>query len=82
MKKMKKLIIVFSVILTTAMGFAQETETSKKEAVQKTVYTCPHHKKMTSNMPGKCSKCQMDLVEVSTLKLELTELLFPARSFA
>ena len=27
------------------------------------IYTCPMHPEVTSNKPGKCSKCNMDLKE-------------------
>lgn len=33
----------------------------RKEVAAKTVYTCPMHADVTSDKPGKCSKCGMDL---------------------
>ncbi len=35
---------------------------SKPESAVKT-YTCPMHPEVKSDMPGKCPKCGMDLVE-------------------
>lgn len=67
---MKKLIIVLSVFLAAhAISFAQtKTETSKKEAVNKTIYTCSMHPEVVSDKEGKCPKCGMKLVKKMTLK--------------
>lgn len=35
---------------------------TKKQAAAVT-YTCPMHSEVTSDQPGKCPKCKMDLVE-------------------
>jgi len=69
---MKKLIIVLSVFLAAqTVSFAQtKTETSKKEAVNKTIYTCSMHSEVVSDKEGKCSKCGMKLVKKTTLKSE------------
>lgn len=32
-------------------------------ATQKAAYSCPMHPEVTSDKPGKCSKCGMDLVK-------------------
>ena len=34
-------------------------------------YTCPMHSEVTSDKPGKCPKCGMDLVEKNKLKVHL-----------
>lgn len=60
---MKKLIIVLSLILAAhTFSFAQ-TETSKKEAKTKTIYTCSMHAEIVSDKEGKCPKCGMKLVK-------------------
>lgn len=41
-------------------GSAGDTE---HEAMDKTVYTCPMHPEVLSNVPGSCPKCGMKLVE-------------------
>jgi len=66
---MKTFIIALSFFFAAnSMSFAQnKSESSKKEA-QKSTFTCPDHRDVTSDTPGKCSKCGMKLVEVSTLK--------------
>ncbi len=67
---MKKLIIVLSVFLAAhTLGFAQtKTETSKKEAQTKTIYTCPMHSEVVSEKEGKCPKCGMELVKKNQIK--------------
>jgi hypothetical protein len=67
---MKKLIIVLSVFLAAhTAGFAQtKTETSNKEAVTKTIYTCSMHAEVISVKHGKCPKCGMKLVEKNQIK--------------
>jgi len=67
---MKKLIIVLSVFLAAhTFSFAQnKTETSKNEAVNKTIYTCSMHSEVVSDKEGKCPKCGMKLVKKTTLK--------------
>ena len=39
----------------------KKTKNTKKMAVMD--YSCPMHPEVTSNKPGKCSKCGMDLVK-------------------
>lgn len=67
---MKKLISILSLFLVAnTVGFAQTiTDTLKPQEVQKSTFTCPHHKDVVSDTPGKCSKCGMELVEKTTLK--------------
>ena len=38
-------------------------ETKKSKKVTAIIYTCPMHPEVTSDKPGKCSKCGMDLVK-------------------
>ena len=65
---MKKLIIVLSVFLAAhTVSFAQK-ETSKKEEVNQTIYTCSMHPKVMSDKEGKCPKCGMELVKKMTMK--------------
>jgi len=68
---MKKLIIVLSVFLAAhTVSFAQtKTETSKKEEVTKTIYTCSMHPKVVSDKEGKCPKCGMELVKSNQKKV-------------
>ena len=61
---MKKAIILLMAILTSFGSFAQKakanSDTSKAGTVIYT-YSCPMHPEVTSDKPGKCSKCGMDL---------------------
>lgn len=40
-----------------------QTPQDKSANSQKVEYTCPHHPEVVQNMPGKCPKCGMTLVE-------------------
>lgn len=60
---MKKYIMLLIAALTisSVSVFAQE-KAGKKDTTQHTVlYACPMHPEITSNQPGKCTKCGMDL---------------------
>ena len=39
------------------------TEKKSEKQNMATTYTCPMHPEVTSDKPGKCPKCGMDLVE-------------------
>ena len=41
----------------------KKMETKKSKKVAAIIYTCPMHPEVTSDKPGKCSKCGMDLVK-------------------
>ncbi|MGY3053126.1 hypothetical protein ACVWYG_001323 [Pedobacter sp. UYEF25] len=45
------------------MNDNMKSSTTKKSKTMATVYTCTMHPEVTSNKPGKCSKCGMDLVK-------------------
>ena len=63
---MKKLII-FSLAITGVIStFAQSTKDvqpkNKIDTATKTVYACGMHPDVTSDKPGRCAKCGMELV--------------------
>lgn len=74
---MKKSLILTVVLGLAGLVFAGCSK--KEEAQQKpmsaadsvkveqaaAVYACPMHPEVTSDKPGKCSKCGMDLVEAT-----------------
>lgn len=65
---MKKLLILVIVLaagtMTTFAQSAKETlPKGKTDTAFKTVYTCPMHPEVTSDKPGKCPKCGMDLMK-------------------
>ena len=62
---MKKLFIVAVVLTASLATFAQKAKANsvenKKGSVIATAYSCPMHPEVTSDKPGKCSKCGMNL---------------------
>jgi transcription initiation factor IIE alpha subunit len=64
MKSLKMLMMATLTILSVAV-LAQDTTTKKikapKQKTEKVKYSCPMHSDITSNKPGKCTKCGMDL---------------------
>lgn len=61
---MKKTIILFAVIVNALGAFAQKAKADDpkyKAGTVLTTYSCPMHPEVTSDKPGKCSKCGMDL---------------------
>ena len=72
---MKRLIIFLLALTTGFITFAQE-KAGKKDPTQHPVfYTCPMHPDVTSNKPGKCPKCGMDLTlsKKEQMKKEVTK---------
>jgi hypothetical protein len=64
-----KLIVALTVLGLlglSAISYSQEGEPKEKgkneTTQQKEVYTCPMHAEVTSDKPGKCPKCGMNLV--------------------
>ena len=74
---MKKLLILLVVLTSTTVTFAQNSKDTMPKgktamAVKKT-YTCLMHPEVTSDKPGKCPKCGMDLVEKKPMKKSSTK---------
>lgn len=67
---MKIAIGIISIFLAmNTVGFAQKTiQHPKKTEIQSAKFSCPMHKKVGSDKPGKCAKCGMKLVENVALK--------------
>jgi hypothetical protein len=67
---MKKAFIILSLLaLTIGIGAcnSNSSQTETKEAANpKGKYYCTMHPEITSEKPGTCSKCGMDLVERDT----------------
>ena len=66
MKSLKMLMVAALTILSVTV-FAQDstnhTKKAHKQQSEKMKYSCPMHPEVTSDKPGKCSKCGMDLVK-------------------
>jgi uncharacterized paraquat-inducible protein A len=66
MKSLRMLMLAVLTILSVSV-FAQDTtshsEKSHKHQSEKMKYSCPMHPEVTSEKPGKCPKCGMDLTK-------------------
>ena len=61
---MKKILVLAVAFLFTSVGIFAQEKAGKKDTAhhhQATVYTCPMHPDVTSDKPGKCPKCGMNL---------------------
>lgn len=61
---MKRVIVLIIVIISGFGTFAQKSKNNqpvKKTAPMQAIYTCPMHPDVSSDKPGKCPKCGMDL---------------------
>ena len=56
--------MIAAITILSVSVFAQDTAKHKmsKHQIDKMKYSCPMHPEVTSDKPGKCSKCGMDLV--------------------
>ncbi|MES1197704.1 MAG: heavy metal-binding domain-containing protein [Chitinophagaceae bacterium] len=64
MKTLKMLAMAALTIVSMSVFAQDSTEQKMKSKGQKTEmikYSCPMHSEVTSDKPGKCSKCGMDL---------------------
>ena len=56
-------LMIAALTISSISVFAQE-KAGKKDTTQHTVlYACPMHPNVTSDKPGKCPECGMDLKE-------------------
>lgn len=67
------------IMITGALGtFAQKDKMnkSKSSAIVSAKYTCPMHPDVSSDKPGKCSKCGMDLLlsKKEQMKMEVMKI--------
>ncbi len=60
-------LLVGGLVITALSVSAQNTKPgNQKTTQQKVQYTCPMHKQVISDKPGKCPICGMDLVVLKT----------------
>jgi hypothetical protein len=69
---MKKILFIFTILLSTQVLFAQADHQQAdhkvvkgKKVPESTIqakYTCPMHPEVVSNVTGKCPKCSSDLL--------------------
>ncbi len=61
---MKALILILMAITISFVSFAQKNKDNTKTtktAISQAQYSCSMHPDVTSDKPGKCSKCNLDL---------------------
>lgn len=64
---MKKLVILLLMFVSASASFAQKAKQPTPEVITSSTtalytYSCPTHPDVTSDKPGKCSKCGQDLL--------------------
>ena len=67
---MKTIIMAFAILLAGTATFAQTKKSTHKHHHSTTAqkYTCTMHPEVVMNKPGKCPKCNMDLVAMKSKK--------------
>jgi putative DNA topoisomerase len=60
---MKKIIVIVFALFAASTTFAQKDKMQKPDSTAsvKLEYSCPMHPEVTSDKPGKCTKCGMEL---------------------
>ena len=71
MKTHKILLMAVLTIISTSL-FAQDTSmhNMKMHKMDRMKYSCPMHAEVTSNKPGKCSTCGMDMTKMKEHNME------------
>ncbi|RTL60036.1 MAG: hypothetical protein EKK37_04125 [Sphingobacteriales bacterium] len=67
---MKKLIVLIVSVTISFVSFAQEKAGKKDTIAHAILYACPMHPDVTSDKPGTCAKCGMDLTLSSKEKMK------------
>lgn len=72
MKTKKSIFIIASLALLCAVSACssqdKKSTTTEQTTTGKEVYTCEMHPEVTSDKPGKCPKCDMDLIKSEVKK--------------
>ena len=55
------IVLTAAFLITSLSIFAQEKGEKKDTTQHASIYTCPMHPDVTSDKPGKCSECGMEL---------------------
>jgi Heavy metal binding domain len=64
--KTKKILLMVVLTILSASVMAQDTSMHKMKMhkMDHMKYSCPMHAEVTSNKPGKCTKCGMDMTKM------------------
>jgi predicted RNA-binding Zn-ribbon protein involved in translation (DUF1610 family) len=72
-----KMIMIAALNIFSVAVFAQDTTKQKPKMqepkMQQVKYSCPMHPDVTSNKPGKCPKCGMDLVRSEKKQMKMAK---------
>jgi len=71
---MKQLMIIAIAVITSFTATAQHEKhlpSADTTVKQKVKYSCSMHPEITSDKPGKCSKCGMDLTKSKKEKMKM-----------
>jgi len=62
--KMKKIMLIVFTVFAASATFAQKDKMQKHDSAVSVIlkYSCPMHPEVTSDKPGKCTKCGMELI--------------------
>ena len=71
MKAIKMLMMAALTIFSVALFAQDKTKQKSKMKMEQMKYSCPMHPEVTSNKPGKCSKCGMDLTKSKNMKMKM-----------
>ena len=71
--KSLQMLLMAALSIMTLTGFSQEKAGKKDTTAHVVLYACPMHPDVTSEKPGKCAKCGMDLTVKEQMKRKVVK---------